>query len=146
VAKFLITFGIFFALFIDNTALLLHAQVSASNKEYLRGLSQDELMKYLGKPDQIAKQGASADSTSDKKRSEWRYGNSLVFIVDGKVTAWSDSGDLEARKLVSSLQPKNGRGRLKDGGLEGWKNAWQKEEEVTSDQVVSELLSQASKR
>lgn len=126
------------ALIIHSAALCLLAQSAPVNKDYLRGLNKEELVKYLGKPDQISP--PSSNNTDPKARAEWRYGNSLVFLIDGKVTAWSDSGDLESRKLVSSLQPKGGRARLKDGGLEGWKNAWQKEDEITSDEVVSDLL------
>jgi len=103
-------------------------------------MSKDELVKYLGKPDQISSPSTSSTNSTPSPRAEWRYGNSLVFLVDGKVTAWSDSGDLESRKLVSSLQPKGSRARMKEGGLEGWKNAWEKEDEVTSDEVVSDLL------
>jgi hypothetical protein len=29
---------------------------------------------------------------------------------------------------------------LKEAPLEGWKNAWEKEDERTSDEVVSDLL------
>lgn len=116
----------------------LYAQSSITNKEYLRGLSKDDLVRYLGKPDQVS--STLMGSNSDDLRAEWRYGNSLVFLVDGKVTAWSDSGDLDSRRLISSLQPKNARGRLKDDSLDGWKNAWEQEDEVTSDEVVSELL------
>jgi hypothetical protein len=127
------------ALMILSFSLCADAQSASSNKDYLRGLSKDELIKYLGKPDQVSTP-SSNDVNSSNPRAEWRYGNSLVFLIDGKVTAWSDSGDLESRKIVSSLQPKGGRGRLKDTGLAGWKNAWEKEEEITSDEVVSELL------
>ena len=127
--------GLFFHL-VDSRAL---AQSTSLIKEYLRGLSKEELVKYLGKPDQISVPLAK-ENGSDNQRAEWRYGNSLVFLVSGKVTAWSDSGDLESRKLLSGLQPKGARARLKEGGLEGWKNAWEKEDEVTSDQVVSDLL------
>ncbi len=108
--------------------------------EFLRGLSREELIRYLGKPDQIL------TPASNPSRAEWRYGNSLIFLVDGKVSAWSDSGDLEERKLISSLQPKNARGRLKDSNLDGWKNAWEKEDEVTSDEVVDDLLNKPEQK
>lgn len=117
----------------------VNAQSAPANRDYLRGLSKEELTKYLGKPDQVS--SSTLNGSDDQNyRAEWRYGNSLVFLVNGRVTAWSDSGDLESRELVSSLQPKNGRGRLKDIGLDGWKNAWEKEDDITSEEVVSELL------
>ena len=127
------------ALLFHLSALSVCAQNASPNKEYLRGLSKDELVKYLGKPDQISSP-TSKNEANENQRAEWRYGNSLVFLVDGKVTAWSDSGDLESRKLVSSLQSKGARARMKDAGLDGWKNAWEKEDEITSDEVVSDLL------
>ena len=52
----------------------------------LNDLSQKQIIKTYGKPDKIVKNA--------EKQSQWIYGESLIFFKEGKVTAWSDQGDL----------------------------------------------------
>lgn len=112
----------------ETSRLLTHAKlVTGGSIESLRGISAEELTQQLGKPDSKLEKGS---------RAEWRYGNSLVFLVNGTVTAWSDSGDLENRRMLGSLSVK----KVKGSDIDGWKNAWQREAPVTSDKVISDLL------
>jgi len=95
----------------------------------IRGLKPDELVGVLGKPD---------SKTSAGNREEWRYGNSLIFIQNGSVNAWSDGGDLVSRKVISNLRTDEKKSSTTE--FSGWKNAWEKEESIAADDVISELV------
>ncbi len=107
------------------------ARFSDLSEASIRGISGEELTRRLGKPDSRQVNGS---------RAEWRYGNSLVFLIDDLVTAWSDSGDLQNREMMAMLRRPDQTGVAKSFEPEGWVSAWQRERQVTSDDVVVDLL------
>lgn len=98
----------------------------------LRGLTEDQLTELLGKPDKVLKEG---------ERNEWTYGNSLIFFSNGVVNGWSDEGEFESRKFTASFNPpdKMRKNKLKETEVGGWENSWQREDPVTSDDVILQL-------
>lgn len=97
------------------------------NEDSLLNLSAEELNRQLGKPDNRIVAG---------DREEWRYGNSIIFLTKNRVHAWSDSGDLANRRLISGLRG----GDKASIELVGWRNAWEVEPPVTADDVILELI------
>jgi len=53
---------------------------------------------------------------------EWTYGRSSIFFLEGKVTAWSDVGELSQRERIRSVKSEKPNS---DDSLSGvWKNPW----------------------
>jgi hypothetical protein len=97
------------------------------SEESLLNLSSEELVRRLGRPDSKISAG---------EREEWRYGNSIIFLIGNRVNAWSDSGDLANRRLLSGLRA----GSRPSIELIGWRNSWETEEPVKPDDVIMELV------
>ena len=99
----------------------------------LAGLSSEELVRKFGVPDK---------KSADGLRETWTYGQSEIFITDGRVSAWSDSGDLFGRRVKAGLSPRGAEKEEKPlPAGDGWVNAWQKEKKVTSEEVIDEIIS-----
>jgi len=96
------------------------------------GVSEAELIEILGEPD-FAEVGIGSNKT-------WRYGKSVVFLVDSKVSGWSDGGDLEDRvRFGLDLRPaKPSYVRFPDE----WLNAWKRTPVPSRADAVDELLQQ----
>ena len=78
------------------------------------GLTEAQIESRFGKPDdKIVKPDLS---------TEWNYGKSIFFFAEGKVNAWSDTGELAQREDELSLQKDPVR---RDDSLLGeWVNPW----------------------
>lgn len=98
----------------------------------ISALTTEEISKQFGPPDK---------REAKDSREQWFYGTSVIFFTNGKVSAWSDAGELEERHLLASLAPAP-KSKTENEALQppGWKNAWQREDRVTSDQVIDELI------
>ncbi len=93
----------------------------------MRDLGAEEVLQHLGPPDR--KQAV------DEDRESWWYGKSIVFFNQGKVTAWSDSGDFTQRKNLSRIkaeQPQQNQEAFRQ-----WPNDWTP---PRADQLEDEVL------
>jgi len=79
------------------------------------GLSAEYVGAQFGAPDEVVK-------TSAGEGERWRYGESSIFFRDGRVTAWSDNGDLGARRERLAFTTPD-KPRFKYFFQMGWKNA-----------------------
>ncbi len=89
----------------------------------LNDLSEKQIIKTYGKPDKIVK--------SSKKQSQWIYGESLIFFSEGKVSAWSDQGDLLNNKsefLKLDIYMKN------------WDNPWSYRTKENKEKIFLDYL------
>jgi len=94
------------------------------------GVTETELVEILGEPDQIESgQGITKN---------WRYGASSVFLLDGKVSGWTDGGDLEQR-VRFGLDFRPGKSR-KIYFSYNWLNAWKLTPTPSLADVIDELL------
>jgi hypothetical protein len=119
-------FLVFSALF---ACLWFSAAASAQGEEKFTlsaGISADELTAQLGKPDE-----RSGDPSSEK----WKYGSSLVFLRDGKVTAWSDTGNLASRRTGRANFKRKQERRVND-----WAKAWEPQESLSRDKAIDSVL------
>ena len=110
----------------------LTVQTAPARTSYY-GLSQSQIEDRFGK----------ADSERKKPNGsvEWMYGRSSMFFLDGKVTAWSDVGELSQRERIHSIKTEK---PINDDSLSGvWQNPWtpparDKSADDTLDIVVDE--------
>ena len=91
----------------------LTVQTAPARTSYY-GLSQNQIEERFGKPD------------SERKKPngslEWNYGHSSIFFIDGKVSAWSDVGELNQRERIHSVKSEK---PITDDSLSGiWQNPW----------------------
>jgi len=111
--------------FIFKSIIFLTLFISLANAEQLslNDLTEYQIIKTYGKPDNIVK--------SSKEDSRWLYGKSLIFFTKGKVSAWSDQGDL--------LSKESGAIKL-DHYMQGWKNAWTYKSLESKDKVLLDFI------
>ena len=105
---------VFFALFglFSNPAFGQNAPGARTSALY--GMNEAQIGERFGRPDDVRKK--SEDSV------EWIYGQSTVFFIQGKVSAWSDAGELAQRERLSALQSDKA---LRDDSLsDQWVNPW----------------------
>ncbi len=91
------------------------SQHSTSNRPAsLYGLSESQITDRYGKPDDV--------KTKSDKSAEWFYGQSSVFFLEGRVSAWSDAGELQQRERLTALQAD--KHQRDDSLSEQWVNPW----------------------
>ena len=116
----------------------------------LKGLSQKKIIELFGPPNR--KYSSSQGSES------WTYGSSIVFFTDGKVSAWSDSGELSHGQHVAAMQASHGftGSNSFDSGhnpadageltkRKHWKNAWTPKQEISEKDVLDSIIDEENK-
>lgn len=98
----------------------------------LKGLSGEEVEARFGAPDR-----RQADSDG---RETWSYGRSLILFQGGRVSAWSNTGELERRSNVRELHDNNTPNLEVEYSSTAWSNPWTPKEGVEADEVVLELM------
>lgn len=91
----------------------LTVQTAPARTSYY-GLSQSQIEERFGKADSERKKPNGS--------TEWVYGHSSMFFIDGKVSAWSDVGELSQRERIHSIKTEK---PASDDSLSGvWQNPW----------------------
>ena len=90
----------------------------------------DQVKTLLGNPDQI---------TSTSPNSEtWQYGESMIFMRENKVVAWSDNGELgklaDAKKLHIDKNQKSSPETL------NWINPWTPPQSDNKEESINEIV------
>ena len=98
----------------------------------LQGLSAKEVVQHFGPPDQKQK-------TSSGKET-WSYGRSIILFRDGKISAWSDAGELAKRIKLAKLSNKDRRATQE---REHWKNPWTTQKPLSNKQLLYQLLEES---
>lgn len=94
------------------------------------GIESQEVLDRFGEPDRrVASPGEGRES--------WYFGNSIIFMSDQKVTAWTDAGDLIEHQTYKSLAPEE---HAKDFKLQGWTTAWEQNSSVSEEQIIDEIV------
>lgn len=127
-----ILLGLLFLLGWVSIAGVLQAQVQRVD---LQGLGVEEVQATFGTPDQ--------KTASESGRETWSYGRSIILFREGKVSAWSDAGELSRRKNLAKVQNKD---VLAEQERELWKNPWTPQQALGDRQVLQQLVSQAQKQ
>ena len=88
------------------------AKRPASESYY--GQTEAQMTARFGRPDEVRNKTNGS--------SEWLYGQSTLFFSGGKVSAWSDAGELAQRAQVNTLKRDD---RQASDDLSGqWENPW----------------------
>ena len=96
------------------------------------GMTSDDIYRSYGKPDsQETKPGNSIET--------WHYGASMIFFAGGKVTGWTDRGELADHKAAHDFQPASHVAQ-KPFAEEGWHNAWTPEHKTESGEVIDTII------
>ena len=96
----------------------------------LKDLSVEEVLKQFGPPDE--KKQHSND------RESWFYGRSMIFFNQGKVSAWSNAGEISSRKNLAQIQAPAEEASPKRA--ENWLNDWTPNTaHRAQDEVLEEL-------
>jgi hypothetical protein len=98
--------------------------------EELSNLHKERLLELYGQPDR---------AITSSGEEQLYYGRSVIFLSAGRVTGWSDSGDLVSRRIQTQFT----RPRETPGAYHGWENAWTRAKDVTPEEVIDDLLLQA---
>lgn len=94
------------------------------------GTESQEVLERFGEPDRRV-------TSPGEGRESWYFGNSIIFMSDEKVTAWTDAGDLVEHQTYKSLAPE---GHVKDFKLQGWTTAWEQKSSVSEEQIIDEIV------
>lgn len=78
----------------------------------LSGLGAKEVETRLGPPDERRVTGDGRES--------WIYGRSVILFNNGKVTAWSNAGEMEGRQNLADVLIRDGA----DSSKYLWENPW----------------------
>lgn len=98
----------------------------------LKGMDQKSIEAELGAPDE--RRGAG------QGRESWLYGSSVLLFRDGRVTAWSDAGELLSRRNMAKVKRgAAGEEESVSGSSLIWRNPWTPWQELDAAQVVDEL-------
>lgn len=112
--------------------------ITAPSKAKVSGLpiradmTPEEVQKYFGLPDtKSLRQGS--------RRMSWYYGNSVIFFLDNRVSAWTNDGTLTERQEMAQFQPEAAveSDILYEGG---WLNAWTPQEPISKKAILAELI------
>ena len=102
----------------------------------LAGLSVDEVAHLFGPP--------SHKNEKRKGRETWIYGKSTVMFTDGKVTAWSNFGDLDEHKNLAAVQREDED--IQEYYDREWLNLWTPHPGLEELDVVEEVVDSLIKR
>ncbi len=98
----------------------------------IKGLRASQVMRRFGEPD--ARRGDARVSGT------WKYGSSILIFSKGRVTSWSDAGELASRQNLALI---------KETGLSDyevfsatWENAWTPKRQLTANDILDDLLEQ----
>lgn len=100
------------------------------NLRDLKGLKKSALINIMGLPD--SKEQRLEEET-------WLYGQSLVFIKDGIVVSWSDSGNLRSRANLALIRDTS-RSDYEIFSRK-WSNLWTPKKITTQKEVLDLLIS-----
>ncbi len=117
---------IMFFMFKSILSLTLFISLANADKLSLNDLTEYEILKTYGKPDNIEK--------SNKEDSRWLYGKSLIFFTKGKVSAWSDQGDLLSKESESIKL---------DRYMRDWENPWTYKSEKNEDKILLDFIKES---
>ena len=126
--KFIIIFFVAVFLALNQPAL---AQPKSTASGLKIGQSVHELLRSHGAPDKkIPRRQLNAEI--------WSYGESLIFVTSGRVTGWTDSGELMERAQQNEREHE---ARTGDSFVHsGWKNEWSRYERVDERAVIDSLV------
>lgn len=111
-----------------------------TGNDSLKGKTPNAVTKRLGRPDKKNVSGGV---------EVWSYGKSTVTFTRGRVSGWSDLGDLDAHALAPkpSLNPIRAAVKTKSPSEERdpvrrlqWINDWTPLPDVTADAVLVDLM------
>jgi len=110
--------------------LIAKVALAESHVNSLKGLKQNVLIELMGPPD--SKEGSLPDST-------WIYGSSLIFLKDGIVVSWSDSGNLKSRANLALIRDTSKSDY--EVFSRKWINLWTPKKVTTPKEVLDLLIS-----
>ncbi len=96
------------------------------------GLSEGDVLERFGEPD--SKSPASTGTTQS-----WHYGQSIIFLTSGVVSAWTNADDLSVRGEQRLLRRRTSPAQAPYAKF-GWSSAWERYRPVTPEEVIEELL------
>mgnify|MGYP001579510534 CR=1 FL=1 len=100
---------------------------------YLKtGLSVAEVARGLGEPDRKGGVGGPGVET-------WYYGESMVLFADGKVSAWSDHGELSEREEMHQFDSSDPAASA-PVEYPGWENAWTAEKLPDAAELLDTII------
>jgi hypothetical protein len=101
-----------------------------AESDFLKGLDSRQIQETFGPPDKVA-HGSPGNE-------RWHYGQSVVFLNDGKVVAWSDRGDLVTRRKQIELQRNIKRDEVDKKS--DWVNTWTPNDTADVDEILDDLM------
>jgi len=105
--------GVFASAALAQPASVIQAPKQAASESYY-GRTEAQMTERFGRPDEVR--------SKPNGSSEWLYGQSTLFFSGGKVSAWSDAGELSHRAQVNTLKSDE---RQASDDLSGqWENPW----------------------
>lgn len=122
-----------------STILLLLISVvpawaqNAAVDEGLKGMSPEEVLERFGKPDR--------SDESVEERQIWYYGKSMILFNNGKVSAWSNTGELQGRNNLSTIRDK----RRVNSFAANWVNVWTPIDRLSANDVIQSLMTNEGK-
>jgi hypothetical protein len=108
-----------------------------------RAVDPDSLQPGIGAKKVIYIVGEPEHKTiKDSSNSEsWHYGNSLLFMENGKLVAWSDSGELKELALARKQErEKRAKKRQRKDRESGWIDVWQPSPSLSPKEVLDDIL------
>jgi len=97
------------------------------------GLESEEVIERFGAPDQ-------KDNPSKPGSESWHYGSSVIFFTEGKVAAWSIVGNSLSLRQKMQVRRKKLQSGKRSFAEQGWRNAWQRYQQVVADDVLEEIV------
>lgn len=132
--RYLLTLGIFPAAlsvpFPTATAIAQELRWESEKELALKGSTLEQVRAVLGTPD--------AERNEAEGATSWVYGRSLVFFRNGRVTAWSNAGELEKRRNLARVA--EDQGTEYEEFSSSWKNDWTPQKAQKPEHVLRELM------
>ncbi len=111
-------------------AVFVQISNALAEGESLKGMDTQQMQETFGQPDRVV--------TGTAGNERWHYGQSVVFVNQGRVVAWSDHGELSSRRNQTKVQR-----LIKQDSTEGqssWVNSWTPADKADADEILDDLM------
>lgn len=108
------------------------------NTPIVSGATQAEVSRALGEPDSREQPRAEVEI--------WNYGNSLVLFSGGRVSGWTDQGELAERKDLQEFSRPTNSVRAPEFSELGWHNAWTPDVPPNRSEEIDTLVDDIASR
>ncbi len=102
---------------------------AAEQDERLSGLSGKEVERRFGPPDERR--------SGQEGKESWLYGKSVILFRNGKVTAWSNAGEMSGRENLATVRSGEDD---EESSRYLWQNPWTPQEGPNAKKVLEDLF------